>query len=162
LSTAAGSSYSRQLGHQSDAAAFLIFVQKDSGARVCDRSQRQLELLSAIAAQRVEDIAGEALRVDADDRRSIAGPGGNDVAHHQCDGGFNAARWRRDSVVAGFRISDDTFKAEDAKLPPACGEVGIGELANGFEGHHSIIRIGYMGLDVCAEGWMQAAIRLCD
>src|SRR5271169_1690825 len=32
-------------------------------------------------------------------------------------------------------IRDDSLEAEDAELPPACGEVGIGELANGFEGH---------------------------
>ena len=31
------------------------------------RSQRQLELLAAVAAQRVEDVAGQALGVDADE-----------------------------------------------------------------------------------------------
>ena len=65
---------------------------------------------------------------------------GVDVAHHQGDGGLDAAGRRGDLVIAGLGIGDDALEAKDAEVSPASGEVGIGELAHGIEGHRLIIR----------------------
>ena len=146
-----------KFGHETDAAAFLIFVEQDSGACIGDCRKGKFELLAAIASERVEDVASEALRVDAYDRWLRSGPGGNDVAHDERDGRLDSAGWRGDCVVAGLRTRDDTFEAEDAELSPACGEVCVGELANGFEGHGPIIRFGYTGFDVWGESSMKCA-----
>ena len=54
-----------QLVQQADPAALLGEVEQDAGALALDHRQRRLELLAAIAAQRVEDVAGQALGVDA-------------------------------------------------------------------------------------------------
>ena len=59
----------------------LLFVDQDAGAFVDDALHRQFELLTAVAAERAEDIAGEALRMNADDRgRDV------DIAEHEGDG----------------------------------------------------------------------------
>src|SRR6478609_4357363 len=67
-----------QLGHQSDATAFLLLVDEDAGAFVTDALHRQLELLTAVAAERTEDITCEALRMNADHRRRCV-----DVSQYQ-------------------------------------------------------------------------------
>ena len=74
-----------QLGHQADAASFLLLVDQDAGAFVADHRQRKFELLAAIAAQGMEDVAGQALGMDAHQRRR-----GLHVAHHQSNGFFHA------------------------------------------------------------------------
>ena len=74
-----------ELGHEADAAAFLLLVEQDAGAFVGDAGEREVELVVAVAAQGVEDVAGEALRVDADDGRR-----GVDVAEDEGDGGLDA------------------------------------------------------------------------
>jgi hypothetical protein len=86
----------------------------------------------------VEDVSGEALRVDPDDRGSTV-----DVAHDEGYGAFDALLGCRDGVVAGLRVGDDALETEDAKVPPAGGEVGVGYLVDGSEGHlFLIIRLG--------------------
>ena len=99
-------------------------------------------MLAAVAAEGVEDVSGEALGVDADDGGSYFSvfAGVVDVAHDEGDGGFDADGGRGDGVVAGLGCFPDGFKAEDAELSPAGGEVGIGELAYAGEGHGWIIR----------------------
>ena len=54
-----------QLVQQADAAALLREVEQDALALLLDAQQRVLELLAAVAAQRVEHVAGQALRVHA-------------------------------------------------------------------------------------------------
>ena len=54
-----------ELVEQADAAALLGEVEQHAAALLLDAQQRVLELLAAVAAQRVEDVAGEALRVHA-------------------------------------------------------------------------------------------------
>src|ERR671937_1770884 len=54
-----------QLVQQSDPAALLRHVQKNTTLLGRDLRQRLLELLAAVAAQRVEHVAGEALGMDA-------------------------------------------------------------------------------------------------
>ena len=66
-----------QLVQQADAAPFLMLVDQQAAAFVGDRLQRQFKLRAAIAAQAVEDVAGQALRngcapAAAADRRQIA------------------------------------------------------------------------------------------
>ena len=56
-----------QLVQQADPAALLGQVEQDAGALALDHRQRGLELLAAVAAQRVEDVAGQALGVHADE-----------------------------------------------------------------------------------------------
>ncbi len=119
-----------ELGHETDSAALLVLVEEDAGAVVGDGGEGELELLAAVAAQRVEDIAGEALRVDANDGRL-----GVEVAHDEGDGGLDADGGRGERVVAGLGIFDNTFKAEDAEVAPAGGEIGIGHLAEREERH---------------------------
>ena len=54
-----------QLVQQADAAALLREVEQHAAALLLDHRERRLELLAAVAAQRVEDVAGEALGVHA-------------------------------------------------------------------------------------------------
>ncbi len=124
-----------ELGHQADAAAFLIFVKEDSAAFVGDGRQGEFKLLPTVAAQGVEDIAGKALGVDTDDRRWA-----RDISHHECDCGFDADSRCGKGGVAGLRVIDDALETEDAEVPPAGRKVGIGHLAYGEKRHRPIIR----------------------
>ncbi len=133
-----------QFGHEADAAAFLVFVEQNASAFVRDSGEREFELLAAVAAERVEDVAGKALGVDADDGRGAGG----DVAHDERDGGFDANCGRWECFVAGLRIFDGAFEAEDAEVTPARGEVGIGHLANREKRHRLIIRMLAGGVSV--------------
>src|SRR5207253_10514384 len=54
-----------QLVEQADAAALLRHVEEDSSFFGGDPPQREVELLAAVAAQRVEDVAGKTFGVDA-------------------------------------------------------------------------------------------------
>ena len=56
-----------QLVQQPDPAPLLGEVEQHAAALLLDHRQRRLELLAAVAAQRVEDVAGQALRVHADE-----------------------------------------------------------------------------------------------
>ena len=56
-----------QLVEQADPAALLGEVEQHAAALALDHRQRRLELLAAVAAQRVEDVAGQALGVHADE-----------------------------------------------------------------------------------------------
>ncbi len=121
-----------ELGHEADAAALLLFVEQDAGALAGDEAEREVELVVAVAAEGVEDVSGEALGVDADQRRGF----GVEVAHGERDGVFDGA-----AVGVGVEVArlGEAFEAEDAEVSPAGGEVGIGDLANGNERHNSII-----------------------
>ena len=114
-----------ELVHEADAATFLLLVEEDSGSGFGDHGHGEFELLAAVAAERVEDVSGEALGMDADDGRS----GGN-VAHDEGNGRLDSLRGGWSCVVPWAGIRQDAFKAEDAELTPTGGKVGIGELAN--------------------------------
>ena len=62
---------SLQLCHQADAAALLIFVNHEPATFLGDRLHGHLELVVAVAAQRPEHLAGEALRMDAQQRHAF-------------------------------------------------------------------------------------------
>gem|GEM_PF-6598449 len=121
--------------HQADAAALLLLIEQNAGASLGDFAQGKLELQAAVAAQRVEDVSGEALGVNAHERRR-----GVDVAHDQRDRSFHLPVRHGRTVLAGHRIFDDALKAENAEVSPASGEVGVGHLTNAGKWHtfHSI------------------------
>ena len=136
-----------KFGHETDAAAFLIFVEEDAGTGVGDGCEGELELLAAVAAQGVEDVSGEALGVDADDGWSCV-----DVSHDESDGGFDTLVGGWEGIVAGLGVVDDALEAEDAEMTPAGGEVGVGNLADRGEGHEVIIRFVRHGDWIATEG----------
>ena len=71
-----------ELRHQADAAAFLQLIHQHAAACFADGCKGEFQLGAAIAADGSEDVASEALRVDANDR-SLFGSMRGDVAHHQ-------------------------------------------------------------------------------
>src|SRR5580700_1697572 len=89
-----------QFVKQTDAAALLVLIDQQATSFFGDQVERQLQLRPAIAAQAVEDVAGEALRVDANEGR--LGVGGN-IAHPEHD------------TLLDFRPIG-AFEAEDAKM----------------------------------------------
>ena len=124
-----------ELGHETDAAAFLVFIDENAGALGGDEAEREMKLVVAVAAERVEYIPGEALRVDANDGRR-----GVDIAHDEGDGGLDADGGGGDGVVAGLGIFYGAFKAMDAEVAPTGGEVCFRNLTNGEKRHFPIIR----------------------
>ena len=60
-----------QFVHKADAPAFLREIEQHAGARAADFAKRQFELCAAIAALGAEDIAGEALGMDANKRSGV-------------------------------------------------------------------------------------------
>ncbi len=100
---------SLQFGHQPDAASFLLFVDKYARAQIANHGERHLELLAAVTAQRMKNIAGKTLRMDANQRRS-----GLNISHHQGDGFLDAP------VSIGTEFGAKTM---DAELTPASGKV---------------------------------------
>ena len=114
-----------QLRHQANPAAFLVLVEQDPTPFLGNRRQRKLELLSAIAPQRMKHIARQALRMNPY-QRSLARI---KIAHHQRHGRFNPHRRRGNRIVTRQRIFNGAFKTENAEVPPTRREIGIGKLA---------------------------------
>lgn len=73
-----------QLGHKTDATAFLLLIENDSTTGICDGGECQFKLLTAVAAQGMEDVAGKTLRMDAND-----GWCSEKIAHDQRDGSLD-------------------------------------------------------------------------
>src|SRR5260370_157512 len=73
--------------------------------------ERKLQLRSAVAAQAVKHVARQAFRVDAHQRRLVAG--GN-LAHSQHHAFLNLAAER-------------AFKAVDAEVPESAGKIRFGD-----------------------------------
>jgi len=123
-----------EFGHKTDAAALLLLIEENAGSGRGDGGEGEFELLPAVTTERVEDVTGEALGVNADD-----GWSGVDVAHDKCDGGLDAAGRCGDGLIAGLGLVDHAFEAEDAKVSPPGGEVGIRDFGDAGEGHGWII-----------------------
>ena len=64
-----------------DTAALLAHVEEDAVARFGNLLQRQVDLLTAVAAHAPKDVSGEAFTVDADQDRFVLGP----LTDRQCD-----------------------------------------------------------------------------
>ena len=101
-----------EFGHEADPATFLLFVDENAGALLGNHGKRHLELLAAVAAQRAENVTREALRVNADERRS-----GLYVSHDQSHSLLGLGVW-----------PGAQGKAMDQKITPACGKVRGGDL----------------------------------
>jgi hypothetical protein len=148
-----------EFGHEADAAAFLLLVEQDTGALVGYAGEREVELVVAVAAQGVEDVSGEALRMDADDGRS-----GVNVSEDKRDGGLDALL-RRGVVkggrprVSGIGDRQDAFEAEDAEVCPAGREVGFGHFADTVKRHNSIIDSRGGAFDSLASASMRKRLR---
>lgn len=112
--------------HQAYAAAFLLLVDENPRALLRDHGKRELELLAAVATQRMKNIAREALRMHAHQRGFR-----RDIAHDKRDSFF-------DPAVAVFAM----LRAEtvDAELSPAGREFRRGDLLN-WAGHTLIIAV---------------------
>lgn len=111
-----------KFGHQSDTATFLQFVNQDAGSSLGDERERHLQLLAAVAAHGAKHVAGKALGVDAHQRwRRV------DVPNDQGDSLF-------DSTVT----AEQALEAHDAKVSPARGKIGLGQLADGCARCHLI------------------------
>lgn len=82
----------------------------------------------------MKHVARQALRVDTHNRRH-----GVDVAHHQRDRVFGLFLKSRRALPARLRVFDNSFKPENAELPPTGGQVGLGYLTNACIGHSLII-----------------------
>jgi hypothetical protein len=87
-------------------------------------------LQPAVAAQRAEDIARQALGVNAYHRRPTV-----DIAHHQRDRTLDLPAYCSDSRATGFRINPRTFEAQNAEMTPTGREIRICDLLNTFQWH---------------------------
>lgn len=130
-----------QLRHQANASAFLLFIKQHARARLGNHLQGHLQLLAAVTAQRAENIAGKALRMDTHQRRRRV-----NVTHHQGNGFFFA----RSGALAKL-----AFKTHDAEVSPACGKIGFCHFAKiEIRAHVSIIVVG------CIMNWNADIIRV--
>src|ERR1041385_3188217 len=106
-----------EFGHQPDRTPFMQLIEQNTCTRLRNHGKRHLQLLAAIAAQRAEDVAGKALRVNEDKRRL-----GGDIPEDKRDSLFLAAV----GGGAGIKLA---FKAQDAEVSPARGKIGLSLLA---------------------------------
>ncbi len=97
-----------QLVEEADAAAFLVEVDDHPATRFGDQFHCPPQLHPAVAAQRVEDIAGETLRVHPHQHVALAG----DIAVHQRD---------------VFRPVDIVAIADDAEVTDNRGKPRVGD-----------------------------------
>ena len=106
-----------------------------------DHAEREVKLIVAIAAQRVEDVSGEALRMDAHQRRSWASIGGRclEIAKGERDGGLDGGT----RLVA--RSRERPSEAENAEVAPAGGEKSASAtLGDAGEWHNTIIDLALL------------------
>src|SRR5579872_274926 len=79
---------SLQFIHQADSAALLRQIKNDSATRARCALEGHFELRATIASLGVKHVSGEALRMNADERR-FSSP---NLAMHQRDGAFRSVR----------------------------------------------------------------------
>ncbi len=124
-----------QFGHEADAAALLLLVEEDARAGVGDFAESQFELETAIAAKGTEDIAGEALGVDADQRRC-----GVNVAHDEGHEAFDLFALESAFFATRARPRELTLEAQDPEGSPAGGEIRFCDLLDALKCHRSILQ----------------------
>ncbi len=116
-----------QLVEQADAPALLGEVEQDALALCLDPGERALELLAAVAAPRVEDVPGQALRVDADEDVLLP----LDVPLHERDvllpGQRLAVGDRLELAVLGRQVDGHDALDELLGPPPVLDQVGDGD-----------------------------------
>jgi hypothetical protein len=102
------------LVHESDAPAFLQFIDDQAAPFAGYFFQSDLELSAAIAAQAVKDVAGEALGMNSHKRSWPLMP---DVSHDECDRFFKTG--------AAIGHVEAALEAVDAERPVFGGEIGF-------------------------------------
>ena len=73
---------SEKLIHQPDAAAFLKLVNYNAAPTLANRIQRKVQLLTAIASLRPENIPGQTLGMDTNQRRVVGCQFSHDESQH--------------------------------------------------------------------------------
>src|SRR6185312_4665717 len=109
-----------QLVHQSDAAPFLQFINNHAAAFRSDAPQSNFELAPAVAAQAVEGVPREALRVNAQQWSGHAGGFRGGIPHHQ-----DCRLLHRFRTV---RLRKMPLESVDAKKPILAREIGLRDL----------------------------------
>ena len=113
-----------QLAEEADPAALLREVEDHALALRLDPAQRELELLAAVTAERVEDVAGQALGMDADEHVLLAG----DLALDERDvvlAGERLAEGDRRELAVGGRQVDGSDALDELLVPaPVLDQVG--------------------------------------
>ena len=116
-----------QFVQEADAATLLRHVEKDAALLRADPCQRLVELLAAVAAKRVEDVAGQTLRVDAHEHvvRAVH------VSLHERDvmlaGEELAERNGGELAVRGRQPHGRGALDELLRAPPVLDQVGDGD-----------------------------------
>src|SRR5689334_20407714 len=70
-----------------------MFINNDAAAFLSDGTHRNFQLVSTITTQRSQDLTGETLRVDADQRSALS-----DIAHDNRKRGFNSCTVRQPAL----------------------------------------------------------------
>ena len=86
-----------QLSHQPDAAALLMFVDQQPASFLSNRPHGHFELVAAVAAQRAKHFAGQAPRMDSNQRNALC-----HVAQNECKRAFNLP-----AAVKDFALETD-------------------------------------------------------
>ena len=121
-----------QFRHKANAAALLLFIDEDAGPGFTNQGQRKLQLLAAIATERVEHVTRHTLRMHSHQgRRRLY------VAHHQSYSLFYAPVTVRPDVVT---------KSINAKISPAGRKIRGGHLLYLRFVHSFIIAVRHTGL----------------
>ena len=112
-----------QLIHETDAAAFLQFIDQQAAPFARDFVERHFQLAAAIATQAVEDIAGEALGMNAHERGRA---GAVEITHLQ-DGGMTVEeRGHSRTLVYQYLPSRYGMNPDDLRKADAI-EIVIGQ-----------------------------------
>ena len=106
---------SPQFVHEPYAAAFLELIDDEPAPFARNLGERNLELRATIAAQTVKDVAGEALRMDSQQRRGVGTP---NVPHDERDRFFE--------MGAAVGQAEAALETIDTEGPVFGGEIGLG------------------------------------
>src|SRR5579859_4973696 len=124
-----------ELGHQSYPTTLLQFIKKHACPGLRDHRERHLQLLATVAAQRAENVAGQALRVNPHQRRRCT-----NVAEDERDRFFLApvtvSRSLLCRAVACGSRPELAFEAHNAEMSPTSREIGLSQLVQSELGAH--------------------------
>ncbi len=113
---------------KTDPAAFLMLIEQNAGTFMRDSPQCQVQLIVAIATQRMEDIASRALRMDAHERRIT--PKSGELTQDQGESSFALFQFPIIRCAVGF-------KSHQPKMCPACRKADFSD-RSGSPSQHDI------------------------
>src|SRR5215469_3645020 len=82
-----------------------MFIDHQATTFVCYRTHGDLQLIIAVATNRAQHLAGQALRMNSYEWNSMV-----QVAQHECESGFSA----------GAAVRDFAFEPQNLKHSPLC------------------------------------------